>query len=86
MSDLINSGQITRNNALNELSQPPLPPDLVKKDRKYLLEKFELTDIQFEEIINSKHKSFRNYSNNYNWVQFVRNAVNLLRKYDLYPK
>ena len=86
LSDLINSGQTTRSEALSELTQPPLPADLVNKDTKYLLEKFELEKEEFNEILKSKPKTFRDYANNYHWVQFARNTVNVLRRFNLYPK
>ena len=86
LSDLINSRQITRREALNELDKPPLSMDLVSKDLKYLLEKFELDKEEFDNIIKSKPMSFRDYANNYQLVQFARSTVNFLRRFNLYPK
>ncbi|MCU0414969.1 MAG: N-acetyl sugar amidotransferase [Ignavibacteriaceae bacterium] len=64
LSALILSGQITREDALTELESPPSPAEQLKSDREYVIKKLRLSDIEFEEIMNSPKKTFRDYPNN----------------------
>ena len=52
LSNLIASGQITREEALKELEQPPMPLDLAAEDKIYVAKKLGWTEEEFEEILN----------------------------------
>jgi len=54
LSSLICSGQVTREEALEELSKPPYPIDLQAEDRAYVIKKWGLTEVEFERIMNEK--------------------------------
>jgi N-acetyl sugar amidotransferase len=53
-SSLICSGQMTREQALEKLKQPPYDKQLLAEDREYVLKKFGLTETEFEKIMKQK--------------------------------
>jgi hypothetical protein len=86
LSDLINSGQISKEEAVIRLKEPVYPEKFFLEDYQYVLKKFDLSKDEFDKILKAEIKSFRDYPNSYNLVQFMRKCINLLRKYKLYPK
>lgn len=86
LSDLINAGQITRDEALAHMQQPPYPEDQQQQDLLYVSKKLGLTAEQFEMFMRTPVKSFRNYRNWFEVVEFMRRTVNFLRKHYLYPR
>ena len=86
LSDLINAGQITRTQALAEMQKPPYAEELQQQDLAYVVKKLRLSHEQFEHIMRAPIKSFRDYRNLYEPVQWLRNGVNRLRKHQLYPR
>lgn len=86
LSDLINAGQITKAEAKNILATPPYDLNLQRQDRAYVIKKFGLTESQFEQLMLLPLHTFRDYPNSYWFVQLLRNGVNLLRRFGLYPK
>jgi N-acetyl sugar amidotransferase len=62
-SALICSGQITREEALRDLEQPPAPPQLIEQDRSYVLKKLGLTDAEFDAILAAPNKTYADYPN-----------------------
>ncbi|NEX64028.1 N-acetyl sugar amidotransferase [Noviherbaspirillum sp. 17J57-3] len=85
-SDLINSGQIKREQALEELRKPPYAEDLQEQDLRYVLKKLGLTGEQFDAMMRAAPKSFSDYRNQFAEVSFLRKSVNQLRKHHLYPR
>lgn len=70
-SALVCSGQISRDEALNELSKPPATDDILIKDRDYVIKKLGLSFSEFEEIMNSNNRLYSDYPNNHNiWKKF----------------
>jgi N-acetyl sugar amidotransferase len=61
LSDLIMSKQITREQALEELEQPPLPQDVLRQDKAYVAKKLGLNEAQFDEIMALPPKSILDY-------------------------
>ena len=61
-SSLICAGEITREEALEELKKPTYPLDLQEEDRLYVIKKFGLTEIEFDQIMELSHKRFEDYS------------------------
>lgn len=86
LSALVCSGQISRDEALNELSKPPATDDILIKDRDYVIKKLGLTFTEFEEIMNSNNRTYNDYPNNHNiWKKFggiVRYARNRIIRID----
>jgi N-acetyl sugar amidotransferase len=86
LSDLINAGQISKADAKEELISATYDPILQRQDRSYVIKKLGLTEDQYEELMARPIKSYRDYPNSYSLVQFLRNGVNVLRRYGFYPK
>lgn len=61
LSSLVCSGQITREQAVNELQEPPYAADLQESDFQFVLKKLSLTENEFEQIMNLPIKSFYDY-------------------------
>lgn len=86
LSDLINSKQITRDDAMKLLDKPILPDEIIKSDIKYLIDKFDINLDEFNKIMRAQPRKFHDYRNNYTLVQLARRSVNILRKLNLYPR
>jgi N-acetyl sugar amidotransferase len=86
LSDLVNSGQITRDEALIEIDKPPLSEEMLCDDKLFVMKKLDYTEESFAQMISSENKTFKDYPNSYSFVQFLRYLVNVLRKFNLYPK
>lgn len=86
LSDLIKVGQITREQALEEMKKSPYPEDLQQQDIEYACRKFDLTRQQFDEIMQTPVKTFRDYRNSYAVFEFMRDAINWLRARGFYPR
>lgn len=54
LSSLIVSGEITRSEALEEMRKPIYPPDQLDSDKKYVLEKLNISVEEFEQMLNSR--------------------------------
>ncbi len=62
LSNLICSGQITRQEAIEELKKPIYDERLFKDDKEFILKKFEITDAQLTSILQlpvKQHKDFK---------------------------
>lgn len=86
LSDLINAGQMDREQALQEIARAPYPLDEQQRDREYVVKKLGLTDEGFDEIMRLPVKSFRDYRNSYARVHALKGWVNRLRGAGLYPR
>jgi len=64
-SALIRSGQIERKKALEIISSPPYNIDEIESDILYVLKKLGISRNQFEEIMKSPIRSFKDYKTNY---------------------
>jgi N-acetyl sugar amidotransferase len=53
-SSLIWSAQASRQDALKDLANPPYPIELQNEDREFVIKKFDLTEQEFEKIMNEK--------------------------------
>jgi N-acetyl sugar amidotransferase len=85
-SDLINSGQITRDEALDQLSQEDYPPDLRRADEALLMKKLSLSRSELDAILRSPASTFHAFENSYDVVQSLRWFANVLRRQGLYPR
>lgn len=61
LSNLICSGQLTRDEALNEISKSAYPTELFQKDYEFVLKKFGLTEGEFESIMDLPSKKHCDY-------------------------
>lgn len=86
LSDLINSGQLTREQALDEIRKEPYPAEMQDQDRRYVIKKFELTEAEFEALMAAPPRSFRDYPNNFDRVERLKRFVNALRARGWYSR
>ena len=85
-SDLINSGQMSRKEAVLSLKKPTYPLEIQKSDYEYVLKKLAISRDEFERIISLPPKSFKNYKNNHKKIFLLKKFVDFLRSKKLYPK
>lgn len=62
-SALVCSGQISREEALADLANPPSPKEQREQDREYVLKKLGLSKDEFLNIVESPNKTYRDYPN-----------------------
>jgi N-acetyl sugar amidotransferase len=86
LSDLIKSGQISREDALVELEKLGYDEQLFRQDMTFVIKKFELNEASFEEIMNLPPKTFRDYPNNFQSVHRLKSFVNKLREKGFYSR
>lgn len=87
LSALISSGQISRSEALSEMQQNEyIEGGLAEEDKIYVQKKLGFQPPEFEAILTSENKSFRDYPNSYSFVVQLKKLVNALRKVGLVPK
>jgi N-acetyl sugar amidotransferase len=79
LSSLINSGQITKEEALIELKKPSYPSELLlTQDFDYVAKKFDMTNNEFKQLLATNpipHKHYKQYNSR---------VLKLLKKWDIY--
>lgn len=86
LSDLINSGQLTRDSALKEIETPVCDPSLQQEDLAFVSKKFGMSLAEFESVMQLPPQTFRSFKNQDRLIQKIKNTVNHLRKIGLYPR
>lgn len=86
LSDLIYSGQITKEDALDELEKDIYPSNLFNDDFIFVKKKFLLSDKEFDQIINTPVKSYKEFKNIERKIDLLKRFVNYLRFKGLYSK
>lgn len=76
-SSQICTGEISREEALNELTKLPYKAEVVEKEKQYIAKKLSISLEEFEEIINTSPKYYRDYPNDEKKLKFI---------YDTYRK
>ncbi|MCP4158335.1 MAG: N-acetyl sugar amidotransferase [bacterium] len=77
MSALIMAGEMTREQALEELKKETYPADLMAEDKEYAAKKFNMTMEEFDELLALPIKSYQEYPNN----SFVFKKLPFLMKF-----
>lgn len=72
LSSLICSGEITREQALEELKIPTYSPSMQEEDREYVVKKLGFTEEEFTAIMNAPKKSYWDYPS---YGQFMRQPI-----------
>jgi hypothetical protein len=65
LASMICSGQITREEALMELENPIIDPEVLKEDLRFFLKKMDFSEEEFNKIMLSKpvpHENYKSYS------------------------
>jgi N-acetyl sugar amidotransferase len=86
LSSLIVAGQITREEALQELEKPPYDPKLMAEDLVYVSKKFGLKEKEFNHLMELPPKTFRDYPNSYQRIERLKSVRNLMQKCGFLPK
>jgi len=77
LSALINSGQIKRDEAIDELKKETYPQDKIEEDRRYVIEKLGLSNTEFEDILKLPPKTFLNYPSFYPMKKSINNVLKI---------
>ena len=80
LSALICSGQITRDQALDELNNPPATPDVINADNQYVEKKLQL-DNSINFYINAENKTHESYRNNEKIWNYFSSLIGILRNF-----
>lgn len=83
LSSLICSGEITRNEALDELMQAPYPLGDQNNDKEYILKKFGISHEEFQSIMDLPIKSYYDYPSYYGAIlksKYYKTLVSLAKK------
>lgn len=72
LSSLICSGEMTREQALDELKIPTYSPSMQEEDREYISKKLGFTDEEFTAIMNAPKKNYWDYPS---YGQFMRQPI-----------
>lgn len=81
LAALICSGQITRDEALEELKNPPAKEEMLVNDKEYVMKKLGLSTEEFESIMNGSKKTFDEYPNSDKlWKSFSK-MIKIARSY-----
>jgi N-acetyl sugar amidotransferase len=86
LSSLIMSGQSSREAALAELATPIADERLVAEDRIYVAKKLGLSLVEFDAIMASPVKSYRDYPNDSARYAQLRSAMKIAQKFGILPK
>ena len=80
LSSLIRNGEITRDEALNELGQPLYDPAQLADDRAYVLKKLGLSEQEFDAIMRAPVRAHDDYASDARLVRFARGAKRLVER------
>lgn len=80
LSALVCSGQITREEALKEIKNPPAPKEMLINDREYVIKKLGISEEEFDLILKSPNKTFADYPNNDDLWKRFNNLIKIARK------
>lgn len=79
LSRLVCSGQMTRQQALEELARPHYDPKLQALDREFVIKKFGLTDREFEALMSAPPRSHYDYPSDERLFEVWRAVKGLAR-------
>lgn len=74
LASMILSGQISRDQALEELAKPSYPPAELAEDLEFVRKKLGLSATEFEEILAAPPRSYRDYPS-LAWLRDLRNKI-----------
>lgn len=80
---MIATGEITREEALEELKSPAADPRLMSDDKEYLLKKLNISQAEFNGIMDSPIKSINDYHNIQFLERWLKTMLHLFRSMNL---
>lgn len=78
LSSMILTGQITRKQALEELSKPLYDTKELKEDIAYVAKKLRITDEELRRLMDSPNQSYNDYQNWDFWYSIIKKAQSLV--------
>jgi N-acetyl sugar amidotransferase len=75
-SSLIVTGQMTRDEALERIAQPPYDPDMIAEDMEYIATKLGISVAELEALRDGPNKTYRDYKNS---MAFIDLGARVLR-------
>lgn len=79
-SSLILTNQLSREEALNVLSNPPYSEAQALEDMKFITSKMNITESEFIELINGQNKTYKDYKNSSKFIALGVKIAQLLGK------
>jgi len=86
LSALVTTGQIDRADALREFEADPYPDQMMAEDREYVLKKLRLSEEEFDAILSTPVRSYRDYSTYAPLFARLRGVGNFLARFGIVPK
>jgi N-acetyl sugar amidotransferase len=86
LSDLVNAGQMTREQALEDIKAEPYAAELAAQDRLYVIKKLGITEPEFERLMALPRRSFRDYPNNFERIERLKRFATTLRARGWYAR
>jgi hypothetical protein len=83
---IVGSNEISREAALEMLKKPIAPAVQIAEDKEYVIKKLEISENEFEAIMQLPPKTIFDYPNTHSLELRFRKALNKLRKAGLAPK
>lgn len=84
-SSLILAGQMTREEALEDLKEPPYDQSLRQEDHEFIAKKLGVSSVELDEIIARPPKSHLDYPNSdrvwQRWAEPIRSLAGMMRKF-----
>ena len=80
LSSLVISGQMTREQALEEMQLPVYREGELAADREYVVKKLRIRDEELEHFLSMPHKTFRDYDSHHGLVQNLCTLKRLVRR------
>jgi len=77
-SNLVLSGQLTREKALAMMEEPVFPAEALAADRTYVIKKLGLAEAEFESIMALPPKLFLDYPNSYSRIEAAKRVLGAL--------
>ncbi len=77
-SSLIMTGQMTRDEALERISQPEMDEHFLNQEFEYIANKLDLTVSELQNIFESENKTFHNYKNKRRFIGLGANVMRIM--------
>lgn len=77
-SNLILTGQMTREEALSKLAEPPYDEAMMEEDMEYIAKKLGITKVEFDELLNGENKTYSDYRNSLRAIEFSIKIARIL--------
>lgn len=80
LSNLVLSGEMTREQALRELQQPTYDEDLQQQDKEYVAKKLGFSAAEFEAVLSQPNRPHEEYGTDQRQRQFIERIGSVVRK------